>query len=185
MTATAVIVRRLPYILPLLIFLVLAVYFFVGLGKDPHDIPSVLIDRPVPEFQLAPLEGFDRGLGSADLKGQVSLVNIFGSWCVACQIEHPFLMTLRQNNAVPIFGIDWREKDRQAGPAWLARHGNPYTLVGDDPDSRVAIDFGVTGAPETFLVDARGVIRYKHVGPITPEVWETKLWPIVQALRRQ
>ena len=178
------IVKRLPYLLPLFMFLVLVVYFFVGLGKDPREIPSVLIDRPVPMFQLPPLQGFDHGLASDDLKGQVSLVNIFGSWCVACQIEHPFLMTLRARNVVPIHGIDWREKDREAGPAWLARHGNPYTRVGDDRDSRVAIDFGVTGAPETFIVDAKGVIRYKHVGPITPEVWETKLWPIVQALRR-
>lgn len=184
MTMTAAIVKRLPYVLPLLIFLVLALYFFAGLGKDPHDIPSVLIDRPVPEFSLPPLEGFDHGLSSADLKGRVSLVNIFGSWCVACQIEHPFLMALRRDDVVPIFGIDWREKDRQAGPAWLARHGNPYTRIGDDPSSRVAIDLGVTGAPETFIVDAKGVIRYKHVGPITPEVWEAKLWPIVQALRR-
>jgi cytochrome c biogenesis protein CcmG/thiol:disulfide interchange protein DsbE len=179
---TGVIVRRLPYLLPLVIFATLAVYFWAGLGRDPHVLPSVLIDRPVPSFALNPIKGQVRGLTSEDLKGQVSLVNIFGSWCVACQIEHPFLMELAQEGTVPIFGIDWRERDPDAGPAWLARLGNPYRLVGDDPDSQAAIAFGVTGAPETFIVDRDGVIRYKHTGPITPEVWEKTLWPIVQAL---
>lgn len=175
--------RRLPYLLPLALFLVLAIYFWVGLGKDPHEVPSVLIDQKVAPFALAPLQGRERGFSSDDLRGQVSLVNIFGSWCAACRIEHPFLMELKRQGTVPVHGIDWREKDRQAGPAWLARHGDPYALVGDDPDSRAAIAFGVTGAPETFIVDAGGVIRYKHVGPITPEVWEETLWPIVRRLR--
>lgn len=179
---TAAIVRRLPYLLPLVIFAALALYFWVGLGRDPHVLPSVLIDRPVPAFALPPIQGQSRGLASDDLKGQVSLVNIFGSWCVACQAEHPFLMRLAKEGRVPIFGIDWREKDPAAGPAWLARLGNPYRLIGDDPDSKVAIAFGVTGAPETFIVDRQGVIRYKHTGPITPEVWEKTLWPIVRAL---
>jgi cytochrome c biogenesis protein CcmG/thiol:disulfide interchange protein DsbE len=183
MTAiTGGLVRRLPYLLPLLIFLALAVYFWAGLGRDPHVLPSVLIDRPVPEFALKPIKGHDRGLTSEDLKGQVSLVNIFGSWCVSCHVEHPFLMQLAAKNVVPIYGIDWREKDPDAGPAWLARLGNPYRLVGDDPESQAAIAFGVTGAPETFIVDRDGVIRYKHAGPITPEVWENTLWPIVKAL---
>jgi cytochrome c biogenesis protein CcmG, thiol:disulfide interchange protein DsbE len=174
---------RLPYLLPLALFLILAAYFWIGLGKDPHRIPSPLIDQPVAEFSLAPLEGRTRGFSSDDLVGQVSLVNVFGSWCAACKIEHPFLMQLKRDGVIPIHGIDWREKDRQAGPAWLARYGDPYTLVGDDPDSRAAIAFGVTGAPETFIVDARGIIRYKHVGPITPEIWDQALLPIVRRLQ--
>lgn len=182
---TAAIVRRLPYLLPLVIFAALALYFWAGLGRDPQALPSVLIDRPVPPFALAPIRGHERGLTSEDLKGEVSLVNIFGSWCVACQIEHPFLMRLAAEGRVPIYGIDWRERDPEAGPAWLARLGNPYRLVGDDPASQAAIAFGVTGAPETFIVDREGVIRYKHTGPITPEVWENTLWPIVQALERR
>ena len=177
--------RRLAYLVPLVIFLVLAGYFWIGLGKDPHSIPSVLIDQPVPPFALAPLEGRDRGFASEDLPGEVSLVNVFGSWCVACRIEHPLLMRLSEEGVVPIHGIDWREPDRHAGPAWLARFGDPYTLVGDDPDSRAAIAFGVTGAPETFVVDGRGVIRYKQTGPITPDIWEQTLWPIVQQLRAE
>ncbi len=177
--------RRIVYLVPLAVFLVLAAYFWVGLGKDPQIIPSVLIDQQVPPFALKPIRGRDRGFSSDDLPGQVSLVNIFGSWCVACRIEHPFLMKLKADGVVPIHGIDWREKDPNAGPAWLARFGDPYTLVGDDPESKAAIAFGVTGAPETFIVDAHGVIRYKQIGPITPEIWENQLWPIVQKLRAQ
>jgi cytochrome c biogenesis protein CcmG, thiol:disulfide interchange protein DsbE len=175
--------RRLPYLLPLVLFLLLAVYFWTGLGKDPHAIPSVLIDQKVAPFALAPIEGRTRGFSSDDLVGQVSLVNVFGSWCVACRIEHPFLMELKAKGGVPVHGIDWREKDRQAGPAWLSQMGDPYTLIGDDPDSRAAIAFGVTGAPETFVVDGASVIRYKHAGPITRDVWEQTLWPIVRRLQ--
>jgi cytochrome c biogenesis protein CcmG/thiol:disulfide interchange protein DsbE len=177
-------VRRLPYLLPLAAFVVLAVYFWVGLGKDPNQIPSVLIDQPVPAFDLPPIKGQDRGFASADVLGQVSLVSVFGSWCVACRIEHPFLMQLKADNVIPVYGIDWREKDPDAGPAWLKKYGNPYTLIGDDPDSRAAIAFGVTGAPETFIVDAEGVIRYKQIGPLTPKIWKERLWPIVQELRQ-
>lgn len=175
--------RRLPYLLPLALFLLMGGYFWIGLGKDPHQIPSVLIDKKVDAFALPPIGGRDRGFSSEDLLGRVSLVNVFGSWCVACRIEHPFLMELRARGVVPIHGIDWREKDPAAGPAWLAQHGDPYTLVGDDPESRAAIAFGVTGAPETFIVDAAGTIRYKHVGPITRDAWEQTLWPIVRRLQ--
>lgn len=178
--------KRMLYLLPLAVFGVLAVYFYIGLGLNPRDLPSMLIDQPVPEFTLAPIQGRDdKGLASTDLVGQVSLVNVFGSWCIACKLEHPFLMELKNKGAVPIHGIDWREKTPEAGPEWLRRHGDPYTLVGNDPESKAAIALGVTGAPETFIVDARGVVRYKHVGPITPEDWETTLRPLVEELRRR
>ncbi|MFO1128185.1 MAG: DsbE family thiol:disulfide interchange protein [Rhodospirillales bacterium] len=183
MTATAAVVRRLPYILPLAMFVLLVVYFWVGLGRDPHELPSVLLDRPVPAFALPPIEGAVHGLSSEDLKGSVALLNVFGSWCVACKVEHPFLMQLSREGRVPIYGIDWREKDREAGPEWLARLGNPYRLVGDDPDSRAVIALGVSGAPETFVIDRDGIIRHKHAGPLTPEVWEKELWPIIQRLQ--
>ena len=117
-------VRRLPYLLPLALFLVLAIYFWVGLGKDPHQVPSVLIDQKVAAFGLLPLQGRERGFSSTDLLGRVSLVNVFGSWCAACQIEHPFLTQLKRGRTVPVYGIDWREKNRQAGPAWLATAGD-------------------------------------------------------------
>ncbi len=175
--------RRLLYLIPLAVFLVLAGYFWAGLGRDPNVVPSALINQPVPPFALTPIKGREAGLSSEDLKGEVSLVNIFGSWCVACRIEHPLLIDLSRRGLVPIHGINWREKDADAGPAWLAKYGDPYTLIGDDPDSRAAIAFGVTGAPETFIVDAEGVIRYKQIGPITPAIWEETLWPIVRDLR--
>ncbi len=177
--------KRLLYLLPLGVFLILAGYFAVGLQLNPRDMPSVLIDQKVPPFDLKPIKGRDRGFSSEDLKGQVSLVNVFGSWCVSCLAEHDMLMEISRKGLVPIHGIDWRERDADAGPRWLAERGDPYTLIGDDPDSKAAIAFGVTGAPETFFVDRRGFIRYKHVGPITPDIWERSLWPLVQELRKQ
>jgi cytochrome c biogenesis protein CcmG/thiol:disulfide interchange protein DsbE len=175
--------RRVYFLTPLLIFLGLGAYFWVGLGKDPNALPSVLLDQTVPAFALPPIEGRSAGLASTDLVGEVALVNVFGSWCVACRTEHPFLMALKTNDVIPIYGINWREKDRSAGPAWLARLGDPYSRIGDDPHSVAAIAFGVTGAPETFIVGTDGVIRYKHTGPLTPEVWESRLWPIIVKLR--
>jgi len=174
--------KRMMYLLPLAIFLVIAGYFAKGLTLNPRDMPSMLNDQQAPAFDLKPISGSTRGFSSADLMGQVSLVNIFGSWCVACLAEHQMLMKIQAQGLVPIYGIDWREKDPEAGPKWLARRGNPYTLIGDDPHSKAAIAFGVTGAPETFLIDKRGFIRYKHVGPITQENWDDILWPLVQEL---
>ncbi len=177
--------NRLVYILPLAVFLVLAAYFAVGLTKDPRALPSVLINQPVPEFVLAPIKGFDRGLTSGDLKGAVTLVNVFGSWCIACKAEHPFLMGIKREGRVPLHGIDWREVDADAGPAWLAKYGNPYTLIGDDPRSKAAIAFGVSGAPETFVIDRHGVIRYKHIGPMSARIWQQTLWPLIEELEKQ
>ncbi len=178
--------KRLLFVVPLVLFLVLAGYFAVGLTKDPSKLPNMLDGQPVPAFSLAPLQGRDdKGFSSTDLLGEVSLVNIFGSWCVACRVEHPFLMTLKQNNLVPVHGIDWREEDPEAGPKWLKRFGDPYTLAGDDPKSKAAIAFGVTGAPETFLVDKKGVIRYKLVGPLDETIWRETLAPLVEALRAE
>jgi cytochrome c biogenesis protein CcmG, thiol:disulfide interchange protein DsbE len=176
--------NRLVYLLPLGVFLILASYFAVGLTKDPSRLPSVLINTPVPEFDLVAIKGRDRGFSSKDLKGEVSLVNVFGSWCVACRAEHPFLMKLAKEKLIPVHAIDWREEDRKAGPAWLKRYGDPYTLIGDDPRSKGAIAFGVTGAPETFVIDAKGLIRYKYVGPLSQQSWDKTLWPIIQKLRQ-
>ncbi|MGC2855077.1 DsbE family thiol:disulfide interchange protein [Novispirillum sp. DQ9] len=176
--------KKLIYLAPIAVLAVLAAMFMVGLGRDPKTIPSVLIDRPVPQFALEALPERGKPLSSADLKGDVSLVNIFGSWCVACIAEHPILVRIQETEDVPIHGIAWREKDPRDALRWLARNGDPYDRVGHDADSRVAIDFGVTGAPETFVVDKQGVIRYKHIGPVTPEVWENTLKPLVEQLRK-
>lgn len=180
--------KRLVYLLPVAVFAVVALFFYRGLQLDPREIPSVLINKPVPELDLPPVPGRDEeGLTSAHLTGQVSLVNIFGSWCVACVAEHPMLLRIQEAGVVPIHGIDWNEKNPEDGARWLRRNGDPYDRVGLDlgpPESHAAIDFGVTGAPETFVVDARGNIRYKHTGPITPEVWENTLWPMIQELQQ-
>lgn len=182
--------KRLVYIIPLLVLLVVGGFAIkqlqrVSSGESVNVLPSVLINRAVPQFDLAAISGRDRGWGSEDLKGQVTLVNIFGSWCVACQVEHPFLVKIKEQKLVPIYGIDWREKSPEAGPKWLTKFGDPYTLVGDDPQSKAAIAFGVTGAPESFIVDKQGVIRYKQIGPIGPTVWEETLWPLIQELQKQ
>ena len=177
--------KRLMYLLPLAVFLVLAVYFLFGLRHDPRAIPSVLINQPAPEFSLAAIEGRDKGFSTADLKGRVSLVNFFGSWCPACRAEHAFLMKIKEVYGVPLHGVDWREENRVDGPAWLARLGDPYTLIGDDPDSKAAIGFWVYGAPETFVVDKTATIRYKHTGPMTQEVWDRTIAPMIEELNRQ
>lgn len=175
--------KRFGFYFPVLIFAGVVAYLAVGLTLDPSRLNSTLIDKPVPVFDLPPIAGFERGLRSDDLKGEVSLVNIWGSWCVACIIEHPLLMALAGTNAIPIYGIDWKDPPG-AGTAWLLKEGNPYTLIGDDAEGRVAIDFGVTGAPETFIVDREGRIRYKYIGPITEEVWNRELLPLIEELRK-
>jgi len=176
---------RWPYYTPLIILGILAFYFAAGLGQNPAKVKSVLINKKVPEFLLPPIKGSLKGFSNSDLKNQVVLVNIFGSWCVSCRIEHPFLMQLKEKKSIPIYGIDWREPDSTAGPKWLKKFGNPYTLIGDDPNSLGAIAFGVTGAPETFIVDKNGIIRFKHLGPITKDNWDETFKPILKDLRKK
>ncbi len=166
---------------PLAFLAALILAFAVGLSRDPRILPSELIDRPFPAFELRNLED-TQTLTRDDLVGQVSLVNVFGSWCVACEVEHPQLMALR-GGPVRMIGIDWRDTRANAN-RWLARNGNPYDLIIFDPDSDLIVDLGVTGAPETFVIDASGNIRYKHVGIITPEDWAERLEPLVAALAR-
>lgn len=173
---------RFIFVLPVAAFAALALWFAAGLGRDPAYIPSMLIDRPAPDFALAPIAGGGRGFSSEDLKGQVSMVNIFGSWCAACVIEHPVLMEIAREGAAPIFGLDWKDKPGAAAE-WLAARGDPYTAIGDDADGRVAIDFGVTGAPETFIIDAEGRVRHKHIGGITREDWRRVLKPMIEDLK--
>ncbi|MEM9494460.1 MAG: DsbE family thiol:disulfide interchange protein [Pseudomonadota bacterium] len=174
---------RLVFFAPLAAFLLLALYFTLGLGRDPSAIPSVLIDKPAPQFSLQPIEGYENGLSTDDLNGDVSLVNVFASWCVGCRIEHPLLMELAAENDLKIYGVNWKDAPGD-GTAWLQRWGDPYTRVGDDADGRVAIDFGVTGAPETFLIDSKGRIRYKFAGPITQQIWDEDFAPRIEALRQ-
>lgn len=174
--------RRLMFLIPAALFAALALWFAAGLGRDPGYIPSMLIDGPAPAFSLPPIAGHERGLSSEDLIGQVSIVNIFGSWCATCAIEHPVLMEIAKEGIAPIYGLDWKDEPG-AGAAWLNQRGNPYAAIGDDADGRVAIDFGVTGAPETFIIDAEGRVRHKHVGEITRDHWARVLRPMIEDLK--
>jgi len=169
-------------LLPLLITAVVGAFLFVGLGLKPREIPSALIDKPVPAFDLPPLPGRAPGLASADLEGEVSLVNVFASWCVSCRVEHPLFMELQASGAVPMHGLNYKD-DPDAALNWLARLGDPYERVGVDRDGRTGIDWGVYGVPETFVIAADGTIACKHIGPVTRRDWERTLKPAIAALR--
>jgi cytochrome c biogenesis protein CcmG/thiol:disulfide interchange protein DsbE len=173
--------KRLLVFIPLVIFAGFAIALGLGLSNDPTHIPSVLIDKPMPQFTLSPVLPGQPGFTRADLDGQVSLVNVFGSWCAVCEEEHPMLMMLAQSNAVRLYGIDWKDASAD-GAKWLAEHGNPYTRVGNDEIGRTALDLGVTGAPETFVVDRAGRVRYKQIGAITEDVWRNTLAPLISKL---
>jgi cytochrome c biogenesis protein CcmG, thiol:disulfide interchange protein DsbE len=171
--------RRLLYLVPVLVFAALGIGLAVGLTRDPSTLPSALIDRPVPAFELAGIGGGD-GFSSEDLKGRVTLVNVFASWCVPCRVEHPVLMRLAEEG-VPIYAINYKDAPGQA-QAWLAELGNPFQKIGADRNGRVAIEWGVYGVPETFVVDAEGRIRHRHVGPIQARDLEQTLRPILAEL---
>jgi cytochrome c biogenesis protein CcmG/thiol:disulfide interchange protein DsbE len=167
---------------PFLAFVVLAVFLYIGLGLNPHEVPSPLINKPAPAFTLPQLHDPSKKFSSEDMKGQVWLLNVWASWCVSCREEHPVLMALARKNIVPIFGLDYKDKNED-GEAWLRNGGNPYTLVSTDADGRVGIDYGVYGVPETYVIDKQGVIRYKQIGAITHESLQNKILPLIAELQ--
>ena len=175
--------RTWRYFLPLAIFFGLLWFLWTGLSLNPREIPSALINKPAPGFELAQLQAPDKKLGLADMKGKVWLLNVWGSWCVSCRYEHPFLNELAKQQLVPIIGLNWKDKPEDA-KAWLNKFGNPYEISVSDPDGRTAIDFGVYGAPETFVIDATGMVRFKHTGPIDAEVLRDKLLPAIRDLKK-
>jgi cytochrome c biogenesis protein CcmG/thiol:disulfide interchange protein DsbE len=168
-------------LIPASMFLVIVVLLGIGLTMDPSLVPSPLIGKSVPEFSLAPVQGRSLGLASSDLKQEVSLVNVFASWCVACRQEHPLLMNLSSRNIVPIHGLNYKDQPQDAAE-WLDLLGDPYTRTGADINGRVGIDWGVYGVPETFVIDQLGRIAYKHIGPITKKDWEETLQPLIEKL---
>jgi cytochrome c biogenesis protein CcmG/thiol:disulfide interchange protein DsbE len=174
--------KRLVYLLPLLLFLVLATYFAVSLrpGHDIHELPSAMIEKPAPGFDLAGL-GDNKPLALETLKGHPFVVNFFASWCVPCRIEHPLLMRLAEQNHLPLYGIDYKDKPED-GSRLLATFGDPYRQVGVDRDGRVGLDFGVYGVPETYVIDSTGVIRKRFVGPLTAETVDKELLPLLKQL---
>ena len=168
--------------LPLLLFLALAVVLGVGLTLKPREVPSPLIDRPAPAFTLTALHAPGKTVSLADMRGQVWLLNVWASWCTACRAEHPVLLALSRQGVLPMVGLNYKDQ-RPDALAWLERFGNPYAMSLADTDGRVGIDYGVYGVPETFLIDAAGVIRFKQIGPVTDEVVRDKIVPLVKALR--
>jgi cytochrome c biogenesis protein CcmG, thiol:disulfide interchange protein DsbE len=176
--------RRLLFLIPLVGFVAIAAAFAVRLGIDPSLVPSPLIGRSVPEFSLPPVKGRQLGLATADLRGEVSFVNVFASWCVACREEHPLLMQLAQTGTLPVHGLNYKDRPDDAA-RWLNTMGDPYTRTGADLDGRVGIDWGVYGVPETFLVDAEGRIAFKQIGPVTPEILDRTILPLVRKLQRK
>jgi cytochrome c biogenesis protein CcmG/thiol:disulfide interchange protein DsbE len=173
---------RPVYLVPVAIFILLIALLAWGLTRDPRVLPSVLIDQPVPQTTLKGLNPDDPGFVSAELKGRVVLVNFFASWCGPCQVEHPILMHLAREKGIPIYGIAYKDKPQDTRD-WLKRLGDPFIRIGVDGDGRAGIDWGITGVPETFLIDAKGRIRYRHVGPILPRDLEAEISPRLRSLR--
>lgn len=172
------------YLIPLIVFVVLVAFFAHGLQRDPSLVPSPLIDKPLPDFSLPLLQSPETVMTSGDLVGEVTLLNVWASWCVACRYEHPVLMKLSRQGKVRIVGIDYKDT-RQEALQWLEKYGNPYAASFFDESGEAGIDLGVYGVPETYVLDRNGVIRYKHVGPVTDEILDETILPILQRLRQE
>ena len=173
--------KRWHLIAPLVLFVLLAAFLWRGLRLDPHEVPSPLVDKPAPSFALTRLDDASRTIRRDDMLGKVWLLNVWASWCVACRDEHPTLLEFSKTRAAPIVGLNYKDT-RPEGQQWLSQFGNPYDVSAFDRDGRVGIDFGVYGVPETFVIDKRGMVRFKHVGPLTPEVIETRIKPLLKEL---
>lgn len=173
--------KRWQFILPLALFAVLLGFLAVGLKLNPREVPSPLIGKPAPAFQLPRLDDPTQRLGRQDLLGKVWVLNVWASWCTPCRDEHPLITELARKKLAPVYGLNHKDKPEDA-KRWLARFGDPYAATIQDPDGRVSIDFGVYGVPETFVVDQLGIVRFKHVGPVTPEVLRDKIEPLLRQL---
>lgn len=169
--------------IPLIIFILLCVFLWRGLSLDPHHLPSVQLGKKLPEFTLPQLLNKEQLFKSAQLPHQVVLLNVWASWCQACVEEQVFLLQLAREG-VPIYGLNYKDSDRNA-LEWLDRWGNPYKLIAQDPAGKVAIDLGVYGAPETFIIDKKGIIRYRHVGVMSQEIWLSTIQPLMKQLEQE
>ena len=163
-------------LIPLAVFLVLVVMLGIGLTRDPSELPSPYIGKPAPQFELPSLMDSSRTVGSSDLAGRMTLLNVWATWCVGCRQEHGFLMALSRSGTIPIYGLNWRDNGAEA-LRFLEQLGDPYIDSAFDRDGRVGIDWGVYGAPETFLIGPDGTVLYKHLGPLSPALWEKHFVP--------
>ena len=176
--------KSLRFLVPLGIFLVLCVFLGVGLGLNPREVPSPLIGKPAPAFSLPRLDNADQRLARDDLLGKVWMLNVWASWCAPCREEHPLVVDLAKRQVVPVYGLNYKDT-RNAARNWLANLGDPYQATAFDQDGRVGIDFGVYGVPETFIIDKQGIVRLKHIGPLTPDVVRERIEPLVKQLQGQ
>ena len=168
-------------LLPLVLFIALVGFLLIGLHRDPHEVPSPLINKPAPDFKLSQLRDPNKTFSPQEMRGKVWILNFWGTWCVACREEHPLLLEYSKTGAVPIYGVDYKD-ERAAAMQMLDEEGDPYALTASDPDGRVSIDYGVYGAPESYLIDGNGVIRFKQIGPITQDVWQKEILPRAKQL---
>lgn len=173
--------KQLRFVLPIAIFAALVAVLWRGLALDPHEVPSPLISKPAPAFALTRLDDASQVIRRDDMLGKVWMLNVWASWCVACRQEHPTLVAFARSKALPIIGLNYKDT-RAEGLGWLGRFGDPYDLSIFDQDGRVGIDYGVYGVPETFVIDKQGVIRFKQIGPLTREVIETRITPLLKEL---
>jgi cytochrome c biogenesis protein CcmG/thiol:disulfide interchange protein DsbE len=176
--------KRWQFLLPLGLFVVLLGFLAVGLKLDPREVPSPLIGKPAPAFSLARLDDPSQKLAKQDLLGKVWMLNVWASWCVACREEHPILVEYAKRKTVAVYGLNYKDQ-RPDAQRWLANFGNPYDASISDTDGKVGIDFGVYGVPETFVVDKQGTVRYKQIGPITPDVLAEKIEPLLKKLQAE
>jgi cytochrome c biogenesis protein CcmG/thiol:disulfide interchange protein DsbE len=172
------------YLFPLVAFLILVGFLFAGLSLNPRQVPSPLIDKPAPVFELQQLNDPDKVLSSADNMGKVWLLNVWASWCVACRDEHPLFVQLANAGIVPIYGLNYKD-ERDTALQWLKQFGDPYAVSVVDAEGRVGIDYGVYGVPETYVIDKQGIIRHKQIGPVTVKSMEEVILPLVEKLQSQ
>jgi cytochrome c biogenesis protein CcmG/thiol:disulfide interchange protein DsbE len=174
--------QKLKFIIPLALFGLLGLALFKGLSLNPSEVPSPLIGKPAPEFSLPSLQDASYPVSSRELLGQAWVLNVWGTWCGGCREEHDTLLAIARQKTVPIVGLNWKD-DNALAQNWLRQLGNPYAVVAEDREGRTAIDWGVYGAPETFLIGPDGLVLYKHIAPMTMEVWNTKFLPRIEAAR--
>jgi cytochrome c biogenesis protein CcmG, thiol:disulfide interchange protein DsbE len=173
--------KMLRFLVPLALFVVLVGFLARGLSLDPREVPSPLIGKPAPGFALTRLDDEARVVRREDMLGKVWILNVWASWCAACRDEHPHLLDFARTKQAPLVGLNYKDT-RRDGLGWLARFGDPYDMSLFDADGRVGIDFGVYGVPETFVIDKQGVVRFKQIGPVTPEVLRNRIVPLLKEL---
>lgn len=176
--------HNVSFFLPLLIFIVLILFLWQGLHGHPHQVPSPLINAPIPQFQMPSLNSRDTVITNKIFKGHVSLFNVFATWCMSCQLEHPVLMDIANSHRVMIVGLNYKDS-RPLSKRWLHHYGNPYKKIIFDAQGQLGINLGVYGTPETYIVDKHGIVRYKYIGPVSQKIWHTVLLPQINKLKKE